>query len=282
MDDACTRTGRGGDLRTRYNAAPTGALDRFVQRFGPLCWVAAVLAVYAAIVVALALALAPAFAFATLWYSWATGVDGWLMWPLFGAGLAIAGLVAGFGLLVAVPLLNFVLPTRVRPFRGGYFSLTAVPWALHNGLFYFVRYTFLPYVTLTPFGLLFLRAMGMRIGRHAFINTEMISDPRLITIGDDAVIGGSVHLFAHYGGGGHLHVAPVVIGARATIGQKATVMGDVVVGEDATVLPHAVLLPGTRVGAGETWGGVPARRMTEAEVDAHRNGIARFAGQHPD
>jgi acetyltransferase-like isoleucine patch superfamily enzyme len=42
----------------------------------------------------------------------------------------------------------------------------------------------------------------------------------MIAIGDDAVIGGSVRLFAHYAGGGHLNIAPVVIGARATIGEN--------------------------------------------------------------
>lgn len=91
---------------------------------------------------------------------------------------------------------------------------------------------------------------GRKLGRRVFVNTEFISDPRLITLGDDVVIGGSVRLFGHFGGGGHLTVAPIVIGARATIGQKATVMGDVVIGPDATILPHSVLLPGSRVGAG--------------------------------
>jgi len=184
--------------------------------------------------------------------------------------LALAG-CAGFGfflsglaLLVIVPCYNLVLPTRVRPFHGGYFTIAAVPWYVHNGLLYLVRYTFLPFVTFTPFGIWFLRAMGMKIGRRATINTELISDACLITIGDDAVIGGSVRMFAHYGGGGHLTIAPVVIGARATIGENATVMGDVIVGPDAVVLPSAVLLPGTRVGAGEKWSGVPAHRLDDA------------------
>lgn len=149
-----------------------------------------------------------------------------------------------------------------------------MPWCLHNGLFYVARYTFLPFVTLTPFGPWFLRAMGMHVGRRAFINTELISDPRLLWIGDDAVIGGGVHLFAHYGGGGHLTIARVRIGARATIGQGATVMGDVEVGEDATVLPHAVLLPGSRVPAGATWGGVPARPISPRALERLRRARA--------
>lgn len=74
-----------------------------------------------------------------------------------------------------------------------------LPWILHNGLFYLARFTFLPFVALTPFGV--------------------------------------------------------------------CVMGDVVIGDGATILPESVVLPGSRVGAGETWGGVPARRIEREEMD---------------
>ncbi len=47
-------------------------------------------------------------------------------------------------------------------------------------------------------------------------------------------------------------------------------MGDVEVGEGAVVLPHSVLLPGSRVGAGETWGGVPARPIGSDERERFR------------
>ncbi|MBS1766127.1 MAG: hypothetical protein JST05_01800 [Acidobacteria bacterium] len=53
-------------------------------------------------------------------------------------------------------------------------------------------------------------------------------------------------------------------------------MGDVEVGDGATVLPQSVLLPGTRVPAGETWGGVPAQRITKDEMEsikAHIRGL---------
>lgn len=254
------------DLRTRYNPPATGALDRFVRRFELLSHLLAILALYALAATALGAALAPALWFFAWWRSLFPGGATAGHWLALGVGGGAGFFIAGFALLAVVPIYNLLLPTRVRPFKGGYFSIASVPWFLHNGLFYLVRYTFLPYVTLTPFGPWFLRAMGMRIGARAFINTEFISDPRLISIGDDAVVGGSVHLFAHYGGGGHLTVATVAIGARATIGQKATVMGDVVVGDDAVILPHSVLLPGSRVGAGETWGGVPARPIGDEEL----------------
>lgn len=263
---------------TRHNPPPRGAVDRFIRRFNQAALLMAVFGLYALLATALAWALAPALWLLDAWPRWISPVLGWLHWPLAGLGYALAFFAFGFSLLCVVPVYNAVLPTRARPFKGGYFSVAAVPWLLHNGLFYLVRFTFLPFVTLSPMGSWFLSAMGMTLGKRVFINTEYISDPRLITLGDDVVIGGSVHLFAHFGGGGHLTVAPVVIGARATIGEKATVMGDVQVGEDAVVLPHSVLLPGSRVGPGETWGGIPARRISRAEWQRMHDEIRGLAG----
>jgi len=235
--------------------------------------VVVVLALYALVASALGLALTPAV---LLWQwvaTWSAGLPPLNHALAIAMGAAVAFFAFGFALLVVVPVYNLVLPTRVHPFKGGYYTLQAAPWLLHNALFYLVRYTFLPFVTLTPFGIWFLKAMGMKIGRHAFINTEYISDPRLLRIGEDAALGGSVRICAHFGGGGHLTVAPVSIGARATLGLAVTVMGDVEVGDGATVLPNSVLLPGSRVGAGETWGGVPARRITRDEMELFKEGI---------
>lgn len=249
------------------NPPPANWLDRILRRFSRVAYGTAVLLLYVLASTAFGLALAPA-----LW-SWealhglALLLPGPWHWFLSGFGLALSFFVFGLSLLVVVPVYNWMLPTRVKPFKGGYYTLHALPWFLHNGLFYLVRFTFLPFVTLTPFGIWFLKAMGMKIGRHAFINTEYISDPQLIRIGDDAALGGSVRIFAHYGGGGNLVIAPVTVGHRATLGLACCVMGDVVIGDDATILPESVLLPGSRVGAGETWGGVPARRIDREEME---------------
>lgn len=255
------------------NPPARSLLDKLIRRFSRPAYVVVVLLMYLLASTALGLALAP-----TLWlfsqlFVWSQHLSPFLHWILSGFGLALSFFVFGFALLMVVPIYNWLLPTRVRPFKGGYYSMRAVPWFLHNGLFYLVRFTFLPFVTLTPFGIWFLKAMGMKLGRHAFVNTEYISDPQLITLGDDVALGGSVRIFAHYGGHGNLVVAPVVIGNRATIGLAATVMGDVQVGADATILAHSVIMPGSRVGAGETWGGVPARPISKEEMARLKNEI---------
>jgi acetyltransferase-like isoleucine patch superfamily enzyme len=257
---------------------PSGALEVFLRRFARFSYAIVVLLVYVLASAALGLALAP-----VLWgWHWLSGIGANWMPVLHWIWLGFVGSLCFFGfglhLIFVVPLFNFLLPTRVKPFKGGYYQLKAVPWFLHNALFYLVRFTFLPFVTLTPFGVWFLKAMGMKIGRHAFINTEYISDPQLITIGDDAALGGSVRIFAHYGGGGNLVVAPILIGDKATLGAGCCVMGDVEIGERAVILPQSVVLPGSRVPAGETWGGIPARRITRDEMDMIKKDIRGIEG----
>ncbi|HJV21620.1 MAG TPA: hypothetical protein VJ570_02935 [Holophagaceae bacterium] len=255
------------------NPPPVGVLEVLLRRFARGSYVLAVLLLYLLASTALGVALAPA-----LWVWGKTAPYGAAMagaWPWIWVGFcgACCFFIFGLALMAVVPVYNFLLPTRFGRFKGGYYTLAAVPWFIHNGLFYLVRFTFLPFATLTPFGVWFLKAMGMKIGRHAFINTELISDPSLIEVGDDAALGGSVRIFAHYGGGGNLVIAPVKIGNRATLGAGSCVMGDVEVGDGAVLLPHSVLLPGSRVPAGETWGGVPARRITREEMEDFKKHI---------
>jgi acetyltransferase-like isoleucine patch superfamily enzyme len=248
-------------------------MDKLTRRFSRSVYAISVLVLYLLAATALGLALTPALWLFSQLFIWSKTLPPFLCLIILGFSLAFCFFVFGFALLIVVPIYNLILPTRVRPFKGGYYTLQAVPWFLHNGLFYLVRYTFLPFVTLTPYGIWFLKAMGMKIGRHAFINTEYISDPQNITLGDDVALGGSVRIFAHYGGHGNLVIAPVIIGHRATIGVAATVMGDVHVGADATVLAHSVLMPGSRVGEGETWGGVPARWLSREEMEHFKRSI---------
>jgi hypothetical protein len=254
----------------RANPPATGPLDRFIRRFGALSHVVATIAIYAIAACALGVALVPSLLIVERFGVPLLAGVGWLRVPAFAVLVACALFIWGFALLVVVPAFNFVLPTRIRPFRGGYFTIAALPWYLHNGLFYLVRFTFLPFVTLTPPGVLFLRAMGMRMGRRPRITTENLSDVSMIALGDDVTIGGSAHIFCHYGGAGNLVLAPVTIGSRATIGEKATLMGDVEVGEGATILAHSLLLPGTRVPAGERWGGSPARPISREEWETYK------------
>lgn len=175
--------------------------------------------------------------------------------------IATAYIIFGISLIFVVPVLNFTLRTYPKPWRGPYYSLQTIRWGVHNALTYIPRYIFLEYMTPSPFNLLFYRMMGMKIGRNVQINTTHISDPCLIEIEDNVTIGGNVTLIAHYAQGGFLVIARVKIGRGATLGLRALIMGDVEIGEKAKILPNSVVLPKTVIPPGETWGGIPARKI---------------------
>lgn len=176
---------------------------------------------------------------------WATP----LRYAALGCALSTAYLIYGVTMIFLVPVVNKLLPFKVKPFRGPWFSLRAVPWYYHNALTYMVRFTFLEFVTPTPLNILFYRMMGMKIGKGVVINTTFISDPCLITLGDYVTVGGSATIFAHYGQKGYLVVAPTVIGSGTNIGLKASVMGGATLGEHVMLRPHGCVLPKTIVPA---------------------------------
>ena len=59
--------------------------------------------------------------------------------------------------------------------------------------------------------------------------------------------------------------------------QHRRTIDDVVIGTDATILPHSVVLPGSRIGAGEIWGGVPARHLSVDEMARFKAGVRDVA-----
>lgn len=189
-------------------------------------------------------------------------------WNFFLSSFAIAvaiGLsyfIFALSLITVIPIYNFIFRANLKPWRGPYYSFEAVTWYIHNGLTYLARYTILELLTPSPFNHLFYKMLGMKIGKHSQVNTTNISDPSLISIGDKVTIGGSVTIVGHYGQGGYLVLANVVIEDNVTVGLKASIMGGVHIGKGAKILPHSVILPKTQIPAGETWGGVPAKKLS--------------------
>ncbi|MGD9898668.1 MAG: hypothetical protein AB7T22_06030 [Calditrichaceae bacterium] len=177
----------------------------------------------------------------------------WMQVFQFGAiafALVVGFFMYGFTIIFVAPFFNFILPLRIKPWRGGYYSLQSVPWYFHNAFTYLVRYTFLEFITPTPLNILFYRLMGMKIGKGVHLNTTNISDPSLIEIEDNVTIGGSATIVCHYAVRGFLVIAPVKIGKGATVGLKATIFGDVEIGAGATIAPHEVVRPKSRIPAG--------------------------------
>lgn len=170
--------------------------------------------------------------------------------------------VFGLTLLLVLPLARWATlavgtPVGTFPFV----SWGAWRWASYNALTLIFRFAFVNWVRVTPFLNLFHRLMGMKLGARVQINTAVVADQNLISIGDDTVIGGDVTLVAHVAERGRLVTAPVRIGSRVTVGIMAVILPGCEIGDDAVIAAGAVLSKGAKVGPGEIWAGVPARRV---------------------
>jgi hypothetical protein len=249
------------DSTHSVHAGMKGAFERALRRFKRVMSVVVLLQMYVVGGFCVGIALFPAVLFVQVTNSLSDTNSAYVRAFTFALSLGVGFFIFGFSLLIVVPLVTGLLRAYPEPFRGPYYSIQSIKWALHNGLTYLPRYLFLDFVTPTPFNIAFYRAMGMKIGKGVQINTTAISDAALIEIGDKATIGGSATVIAHYAQGGFLVIAPTKIGRGATIGLRAIVMGGVTVGDGAKVLPNSVVLPKTEIPAGETWGGVPAVRI---------------------
>lgn len=111
-----------------------------------------------------------------------------------------------------------------------------------------------------PFMRLILRSLGAKMGSNSYCSGIMM-DPQFVTMGRDSLIGNSAMLVPHVIEGQRLGFFPIKIGDRVTIGARAIIMAGVEIEDDATVAIQAVVSKGTRIPAGETWGGTPARRL---------------------
>lgn len=238
------------DSTTSARTGLAGFMESILRRFRVGSYIIALIPLYLLGILAMGISATPAVFFFNFIVESANGLPKLFYYGATACALVTCYFIYGLTLIFIIPLFNFLMPFRVKPFRGGYYSLDSVPWYFHNAFTYIVRYTFLEFVTPTPMSVLFYRMMGMKIGKGSHINTTNISDPALIEIEDKVTIGGSVHIIAHYASKGYLIVEPVKIRKGATIGLKATIMGDVEIGEGAVIAPHEVILPKSRVPAG--------------------------------
>jgi hypothetical protein len=228
-------------------AGALGYLETILRRFKNLSFAAFIMPIAALYVICLGTAFLPGVLIISKIVETTAGDTLFMRGVCLALGMAAGFLLFVFTLLLVVPLVNLPIRPFVKPFRGAWYSFEAVPWFYHNALFYLVRYTVLNLLTPSPINQFFLRAMGMKIGKNALINTANISDPCLIEVGDYVTLGGSVYMMAHYGMKGYLIVDRLKISKGANIGLHSYLMGAVEVGEFATVLPNTMVLPKTKI-----------------------------------
>ncbi len=131
-----------------------------------------------------------------------------------------------------------------------------------NILFYLIVFNTLIRTHFLPVPLLRLvyQALGTSFGSNSY-SAGTILDPPLTYIGSNSIIGHDAALFSHAIEGRKFSLGAIRIGNNVTIGAKAIIMSDVTIDDGAIVSAGAVVTKGTHVGAGEIWGGMPAKLL---------------------
>lgn len=191
----------------------------------------------------------------------------------FGVGMLPLGdfraIAIVFASIVCVYMVGFVVYRsflRMLPLQQGELAVGSRGEfaAQVNILFYLILFNTLIRTHFLPVPLLRLvyLALGAKMGKNSY-SAGVLLDPPLTHIGDNCIIGHDAVIFAHAIEGSSLALAAVHIGHNVTIGATAVVMSGVVIGDGAIVSAGAVVRKGTHISAGETWGGVPARRLRQ-------------------
>jgi non-ribosomal peptide synthetase-like protein len=117
----------------------------------------------------------------------------------------------------------------------------------------------------SPLYVLYLRALGARIGRDVAIlsqNVPVCTD--LLTIGDGTVVRKDSLFPCYRAHAGLIHIGPVTLGRDVVVCEASVVDIDTSLGDGAQLGHASSLHPGQAVPDGERWHGSPAQRT---EVD---------------
>jgi len=156
-----------------------------------------------------------------------------------------------WGTLVQTSLIR-LLSLGIGPGRYPALSLTTLRWLIFSGIYTVSMRTILPLVPVSFVTNLFFRILGCRMGQNVKINTNVLNDAYLLTIGDNVIIGGqtdiSCHLFEH----DHLILRPIVIGSNTLIGAHSYVSPGVTIGANCVIGLHSYIRAGRTIPDGST------------------------------
>lgn len=126
---------------------------------------------------------------------------------------------------------------------------------------------------LSPLAAYYYRGMGARMADSVFISPgAAIFDPWFLEIQENASIGAEAMILGHIGNGRELVLGSVFIGEGAIIGSRAVVLPSVRIGRHARLAVGAVAVRGTVIPDGETWAGIPARKISTGVTGAAKAG----------
>jgi hypothetical protein len=119
-------------------------------------------------------------------------------------------------------------------------------------------------IGLSLFAPWYYRGMVARMPNSVLLGVRaLIFEPWFLEVGENVNIGADSVILGHLGEGKDIVLGRVVIGDGAIVGMRAIIFPDVRIGSHARVAAGALVLSGTIIADGETWAGVPARKVSK-------------------
>lgn len=179
---------------------------------------------------------------------------------------------------LAVVALKWLLLGRARAGQHPLWSCWCSRWDFLYVAWQFYALRPLAALEGTLFLAMYLRAMGVRIGRRVVLGPGLaqVADPDMIFIEDDATVNANYQ--AHSFEDRVLKTAPVVVRRGATVGESAVAFYGADIGENAWVTPNSVVMKNEKLGPGLSYSGCPVRTLHGGETGLAEPALTHGAG----
>lgn len=118
----------------------------------------------------------------------------------------------------------------------------------------------------TPMRNVFMRLLGVNLGKRVFDDGCAFVDKTMITVGDDCTLNAGSVLQPHSQEDGSFKSDRIAIGSGCTLGVGAFVHYGVLMGDGSTLAADSFLMKGTEVAPNSQWGNNPADELATAQV----------------
>ncbi len=178
---------------------------------------------------------------------------------------ALAYFITGLTLMFLLPVLRRAMGAASGEGTVPIRSFKVWNWYNYNGLILAWQTLFGKFWRSSALYVLFLRAMGAKIGRNVIVNSNTVYDHDMLEIGDNTVIGGDAAIIGHVGEKGNLVREKIRIGKGCTVGQYTTVFPGATLGDNCHVGAMSLVPKGAKLDANAVYGGVPVRKIKDLQ-----------------
>ena len=177
----------------------------------------------------------------------------------------IASCFAYYFIMVSVTIVFLRLFITVFPFKEGKFNSQDHAWELYRwGLWNYLYSSNLFFISdniLIPpmFRKVFYQCLGTRAGKGIILICATISDPALLEVEADVIIGeGSVVVGHLLNSLNKLTLGKVILKKGVVVGAMSFISPGVIIGENSLLKIASVVYPNTIIPPNQVWGGNPA------------------------